>query len=243
MGQTPGRAGGQRNVVTPTPFSFRKLTPNPQPRVRRVLLIEDDLEFAQNIGPMLEEAELEVERVASKSAALAALTRFAPDVALVDLSLPDCDGTELIRDLCRERSGMPVVVVTQVSDEARILAAIRAGAAGYVFKADVGQRVVQVIEEALRGGAPLSRPVARLLLRVYRGGLPPEPAAPALTRRERSVLAMLAEGKSYAEVGLKLGVSENTVRSHVRSIYEKLGVSSKTEAVMTGLRLGLVRMT
>lgn len=209
-----------------------------------MLLIEDDLEFTQNISPMLEEAALAVERVASRSAALAALHRFAPDVALVDLSLPDCDGTELIRDLCRERAGMPVVVVTQVSDESRILSAIRAGAAGYVFKADVGQRLVQVIEEAMRGGAPLSRPVARLLLRVYRGGVPAASAsAPALTRRERSVLAMLAEGKSYAEVGEKLGVSENTVRSHVRSIYEKLNVSSKTEAVMAGLRLGLVRVT
>ncbi|HTU58473.1 MAG TPA: response regulator transcription factor, partial [Polyangiales bacterium] len=218
-------------------------TPNATPRARKVLLIEDDLEFTQNISPMLEEAALAVERVASRSAALAALQRFAPDVALVDLSLPDCDGTELIRDLCRERAGMPVVVVTQISDEARILSAIRAGAAGYVFKADVGQRVVQVIEEAMRGGAPLSRPVARLLLRVYRGGMPASAQAPALTRRERSVLAMLAEGKSYAEVGEKLGVSENTVRSHVRSIYEKLGVSSKTEAVMAGLRLGLVRVT
>jgi DNA-binding NarL/FixJ family response regulator len=192
---------------------------------------------------MLEEAALAVERVATPAAALAALHRFQPDVTLVDLSLPDCDGTELIRDLCRERPGMPVVVVTQVSDEARILSAIRAGAAGYVFKADVGQRMVQVIEEAARGGAPMSRPVARLLLRVYRGGLPTTPQAPALTRRERSVLAMLAEGKSYAEVGIKLGVSENTVRSHVRSIYEKLGVSSKTEAVMAGLRMGLVRVT
>jgi len=231
-------------VATPTPFSFRKPTPNATPRARKVLLIEDDLEFTQNISPMLEEAALAVERVASRSAALAALHRFAPDVALVDLSLPDCDGTELIRDLCRERAGMPVVVVTQVSDESRILSAIRAGAAGYVFKADVGQRLVQVIEEAMRGGAPLSRPVARLLLRVYRGGVPAASAsAPALTRRERSVLAMLAEGKSYAEVGEKLGVSENTVRSHVRSIYEKLNVSSKTEAVMAGLRLGLVRVT
>jgi len=94
----------------------------------------------------------------------------------------------------------------------------------------------------MRGGAPLSRPVARLLLQACRGTRRDRTPLPDLTRRENTVLGMLAEGKSYAEVGLRLGVSENTVRSHVRSIYEKLGVKSKTEAVIAALRLGLVRL-
>lgn len=228
--------------VTPLPFSFRKLTPAATPRVRRLLLQQRDGELARGWSALLQAAGVSVKRVESSRDALSALDGFGPDAVLLDLVLPDGDGVELVREIVRRDPQLPVVVVSAETDEARILAAIRAGASGYVFAQDMGERVVPVVEEALRGGAPLSRPVSKLLLDACRSPNGSTEPAPDLTRREQSVLSMLAEGKSYADVGTKLGVSENTVRSHVRSIYDKLGASSKTEAVMAALRLGLVRV-
>lgn len=228
--------------MTPLPFSFRQPTPTGTARVRTLLLLQPDPEFARALSASLDAAQVGVTRVSTCAEALAALSQFLPDVALIDLVLPDGDGVELIAELARRQPTLPIVVVTSENDDARILGAIRAGASGYLFKDDLGPRIVAVIEEAMRGGTPLSRPVARLLLQACRGSGREKAATVDLTRRENTVVGMLAEGKSYAEVGLRLGVSENTVRSHVRSIYDKLGVRSKTEAVIAALRLGIVRL-
>jgi DNA-binding NarL/FixJ family response regulator len=228
--------------MTPLPFSFRQPTPTGTARVRRLLLLQPDPEFACAIAATLDAAHVGVTRVSTCAEALSALSQFRPEVALIDLVLPDGDGVELIAEIARRQPTLPIVVVTSENNDARILGAIRAGASGYLFKDDLGPRVVAVIEEAMRGGTPLSRPVARLLLQACRGSGRDKAATVDLTRRENTVVGMLAEGKSYAEVGLRLGVSENTVRSHVRSIYDKLGVRSKTEAVIAALRLGIVRL-
>lgn len=228
--------------MTPLPFSFRQPTPMGTARVRRLLLLQPDPEFARALAATLDAAHVGVTRVSSSAEALSALSLFLPDVAMIDLVLPDGDGIELIAEISRRQPTLPIVVVTSENDDARILGAIRAGASGYLFKDDLGPRIVAVIEEAMRGGTPLSRPVARLLLQACRGSGRDKAASVDLTRRENTVVGMLAEGKSYAEVGQRLGVSENTVRSHVRSIYDKLGVRSKTEAVIAALRLGIVRL-
>lgn len=229
-------------MVTPLPFSFRKPTPAVTAKPRRVLMLQANPHFAREWALTLDAAGVGVSGAATRAQALDALDSFAPDVVLLDLVPRDGDGIELIAELSKRRPGLPIVVVSAEHEDARILSAIRAGACGYVFESDLGQRVVPVIEEALRGGAPMSRPVARLLLEACRGRSRENASRSELTRRENTVLGMLAEGKSYAEVGFRLGVSENTVRSHVRSIYDKLGVRSKTEAVIAALRLGIVRL-
>jgi DNA-binding NarL/FixJ family response regulator len=200
-----------------------------------------DASFAAVLWEALTRAGFGAQQSTSRADASKVCGELRPDVALVDLELPD-EGLPLVAELAKCRPAVPTVVVTAVSEEARILMALRAGAVGYVFKDDVGQRTVPIVEEAIRGGTPLSRSVARLLLRTFRGDEPKVTVRTELTPREQGVLGMLARGKSYAEVGSTLGVSENTVRSHVRSIYEKLGASSKTEAVMVGLRMGLLRV-
>ena len=229
-------------MMTPLPFAFRAPTPPSLRMPRRVLVVHSDSEFAARVTSALTEAEHAARAARNRCDAIAAFQDLSPDVTLLDLSLPDCDGVEFIRELSRRKPTMPIVVLSLERDEKRILSAIRAGASGYVFQNDVESRVVHLVEEALRGGAPLSRPVARLLLQTCRGAEFRQQDQPDLTPRERTVLGMLSEGKSYAEVGTTLGVSENTVRSHVRSIYDKLGVSSKTEAVMAALRFGLLRV-
>lgn len=229
-------------MVTPVPFAFRPPTPISTPRLRRVLVAQSDPAFAATLASALGDAGFGALSVATQAQALLALDTLSPDVVLLDLELPDGRGVASLDELFRARPSMAVVVVTAVTEEGRILESIRAGAVGYVFKEDVGHRTVPIVEEAMRGGTPMSRAVARLVLRTFRGGEPKPRGRAQLTPRERGVLDMLAQGKSYADVGATLGVSENTVRSHVRSIYDKLGASSKTEAVMAGLRMGLLRV-
>jgi len=169
-----------------------------------------------------------------------------PEVVFVDLELPDGDGVELIRALRIAHPSLPLVVFTVAASDDRILAAIHAGASGYLFKSDMVRGLATAIEEALSGGAPMSKAVARLVLRqvqvAARKPTPfPESNRDVLSAREVELLELFADGLTYAEASERLDVSQNTVRTHVRSIYDKLDVTTKTSAVMEGMRLGLMK--
>jgi len=209
----------------------------------RVLVVEDDAKFADSLRALLETYGVVARFAADLRQARAAMEARPPDVAFVDLDLPDGDGVQLIAEWTERVPHVPLVVLSVVSGAERVLAALSAGAVGYLLKADAGgERIVQAIAEARAGGAPLSGPIARLLLRRLRSApeRPSEPA-PALTARETLTLQLLADGNTYASAADELGVSINTVRSYVRSIYEKFAVGSKTEAVLAAMRLGIVR--
>lgn len=211
---------------------------------RRLLVVEDDSRLGGALVGLLEASSFDAEVVRSGAEAERSLSRTAFDAALVDLGLPDVDGVELIGRFHALHPDMPVLVITVVSLEARILAALRAGAIGYLYKEDLASRLVSAVEEVLDGGAPMSRDVARKLVEhVRRGeadGVSDDPRATALTDRERAVLEAFADGERYEDVARSLDMSVNTVRSHVRSIYDKLDVTSKTEAVVLAKRLGLL---
>ncbi len=136
-------------------------------------------------------------------------------------------------------------MLTVASTEQRIRAALRAGARGYLFKEDLGRRLVVAIEEALQGGIPMSTAVAELLLAQLRVGggeaiSAQDAASGPLTTREHQVLQRLARSLTYDETAADLGVSINTVRSYVRTIYDKLDVSTRTEAVLAALERGFL---
>src|SRR5690349_21312402 len=211
---------------------------------RRLLVVEDDARLGAALGQVLNACSFDAELVTTGAAAERAIERADFDVALVDLGLPDVDGVEVIQRMRARRPEMPILVITVVSLEERILAALRAGACGYLYKEDLGTRLVAAIDEALAGGAPMSRDVARKLVEHVRredvANVADDPRAASLTDRERAVLEAFARGERYEDVANTLGMSVNTVRSHVRSIYEKLDVTSKTEAVVLGQRLGLL---
>ncbi len=211
----------------------------------RLLMIEDDTRLITALGPLLVQQGLEVAFATTGADARAKLQEAAFDVIFVDLGLPDVDGVALIRELRAAGVEAPMVVLTAATAESRILAAIRAGARGYLFKEDMGARLAAAAREAMDGGAPMSRAVARLVLDALGPRIEPAPplvaGAQALTAREREVVDLLAEGCTYEQTAAALDVSINTVRTYVRSIYEKLSVGTKTEAVMAALRLGLVR--
>lgn len=209
--------------------------------------MEDDRRLLRLLGTSLCPAGWQPVLAATGAEALAHLrAEAAPGVALVDLGLPDVDGVALVRQLTATHPTLPVVILTVCTDERRILEAFRAGACGYLFKEDLASALAPALDEAVAGGAPMSRAVARLLLTQVRGEARAEAAPasdeprPELTSRERQVIEQLARGLSYDDVAQVLAISANTVRSHIRAIYEKLAVSSKTEAVLVALRLGLV---
>lgn len=213
---------------------------------RRLLVVEDDSTLRSYLGSVCPAGWHATLVGFAKDALRAVRNRSAGDfdVALVDLGLPDLDGVELIQAIAAERPTLPIVVLSICTAERRMLEAFRAGARGYVFKDDLGRGLAPVLEQALAGGAPMSRAVARLVLDQLRAPEPvpssgPEPH-PMLTDREQQVIEQLAHGLSYAQVGAALDISPNTVRSYIRTIYEKLCVTSKTEAVMAALRMGLL---
>ncbi len=208
---------------------------------RHVLVVEDDSRYRRALHAVLVGAGLEPTFAGSVRETLSALAGPAFEVCLVDLGLPDGDGVELIRRLSRGSAAPPIIVISVATEERRILDALRAGATGYLFKEDAG-RVAQAIEEAFDGGAPMSPRVARIVLHELRAGqdTAPTSTSASLTRREKEVVQLLAKGLSYSQVGTALSVSANTVRTHVRSIYDKLAVSTKTEAVLEALRLGVI---
>lgn len=208
---------------------------------KKVLLIEDDPRLRAVALASLSGRGLLVTAVGNARDALVRLGEVSPDVAVVDLGLPDLDGIELIGMLRERRPELPIVVLTVATSEARILAAIKAGAAGYLFKEDLDRRLASAIVDAFEGGSPMSPAVAQLVLRKIRTPEAPEVADNSvLTTRERAVLDGIARGFTYDEVGARLDISINTVRSHVRSVYDKLDASTKAEAIMTALRRGLL---
>jgi DNA-binding NarL/FixJ family response regulator len=208
-----------------------------------ILVISSDSETRRSFVEALEGAGFRALAVAS------APEQLAGDVALllVDLALRDIDAIDFVRRLARQKSPVPVVAIGTRGDDARIIAAIRSGAHGCIYADDPRERFVSAVTEALEGGRPMSRGMAPLLLEhIRRTGSSVSAermAVRPLTEREQVVLCQMARGYSYEDIGRALGVSVNTVRTFVRSVYEKLDVNSRTEAVLLGMKLGIVRGT
>jgi DNA-binding NarL/FixJ family response regulator len=210
-------------------------------RAFRLLLVEDDRRMSDVICAMLSSAGYSDLQVASTAAAAESeVKRRPPDLALVDLGLPDRDGIDLIRAIRTAAFRQPILVLTSATSDERVLAALRAGADGYLFKHEIEVRLAIALRDLVQGGAPLSPGAARAVLREL-GFEQRDLALPSLTPRETEVLGLLATGGSYVEIAGDLGVELNTVRTHIRSIYEKLGVENRAEAVNLSWRLGLLR--
>jgi DNA-binding NarL/FixJ family response regulator len=179
---------------------------------------------------------------ANMEAALAGLDAAAPDIALVDLGLPGISGIEGIGMLKQRRANLTVLVLTVYEDEERIFGALCAGACGYLVKGTPPARLMESLSEALSGGAPMSPQVARRVIEHFQlpRHAPPSPAHD-LTAHQIRILRLLVDGHHYQTAADELGVTVNTIRFHLRSIYEKLQVHSKAEAVAKALRERLVR--
>jgi DNA-binding NarL/FixJ family response regulator len=206
------------------------------------LIIEDLPDAAHWLSGVLIEAfpKVVVRTVATIAEARTALYEYPPDIALVDLNLPDGSGIELIPLVRALRSESYAIVTTIYDDDAHVFPALRAGAQGYLLKDESQEDLVRQLRSILRGELPLSPSVARAVLRHFSAESAPEPLHSHLTSKEREVLAAVADGATVGEAAQRLGITRNTAATHVKRIYSKLSISSRAEAARIAAQLGIV---
>ena len=173
--------------------------------------------------------------------ALEPITSDPPDVVLLDIGLPGMSGIDGIPFLLKRSPRTRVLVLTVYNDDDRIFAALCAGACGYLLKKTPPVRLMESLKDAIDGGGPMSPEVAGRVIQLFRDFRPSGPDKHRLTPHEFRLLKLLAEGHSYKTAANELDVSVNTIGFHMKQIYDKLHVHSKTEAVAKALRSGLVR--
>ena len=208
----------------------------------RIAVADDHPVVREGLVAMLEtEPDFQVVGTAATGAeAVALATRIDPDVMLLDLELPEMDGVGVLRRLAADGARVRVVVFTVFDTDERIIAAVEAGAAGYLLKGAPRAELFAAVRTVAGGGSLLAPVASSAVLRRVRG----EAAAggPSLTPREREVLEALARGLGNKQIAAQLAVSERTVKFHVSSLFEKLGAGNRTEAVTIAARAGLVSL-
>lgn len=194
----------------------------------RVAIVEDHADELQGFLEELQRAD-DVEVVATARTADEARQKFSaaqPDIIVVDLVLPDGTGAGLITELRVLMPSVHYVVLSAYEDYDRIYSAILAGAVGYLGKTYVGDGLVAALRDVHAGGSPISSPIARKVLQAFRVSVRPQLPISTLTIREQEILHVLASGRSYKDIANALCISTETVRTHVRNIYQKLQVDS-----------------
>jgi len=184
-----------------------------------LLSVADDLEV---VGTAVDGAE-----------AIELAEELRPDVVLMDISMPDVDGIRATGSILEARSETRVVMLTAFSDRDRVVAALDAGAIGYLLKDSEPQEVLEAVRAAARGDAPLAPRAARQLLAARS-----EEQRADLSKREREVLALVAEGLPNKLIAHRLEISEKTVKTHLTSVFQRIGVSDRTQAALWAQRQG-----
>jgi len=208
----------------------------------KVAIIEDHRQFRECLEFLLNNTAGYrcVGSFRSMEEALEKIKFELPDVALVDIGLPGMSGVEGVGILKERYPTLLLLMNTVYDDDERIFEALCAGASGYLLKKTPPARLLESLQEAMAGGAPMSPEVARRVLSVFREIRPPKHADYQLTPHELRLLKLLVEGHSYKTAAAKLGVSVKTISFHLQKIYEKLQVHSKSEAVAKALHNRLV---
>ena len=209
----------------------------------RVAIVEDQRDIREGLRFLIDGTD--GYRCAGAFASMEeAVPRIGPDfadVVLTDIGLPGMSGIEGIRILKERHPDLKLVALTIYEDDDRIFEALCAGASGYLLKTTPPARLLECLQDVNSGGAPMSPEVASRVIRLFRDIRPPDVSEHHLTPHEIRLLKLLAEGHSYKTAAAQLGSSVNTVAFHMKSIYTKLQVHSKSEAVAKAFRSRLVR--
>lgn len=200
----------------------------------RIALVEDDERLRGLLVSHLESSP-GIRCIAAYGDAESALRDApdkAPDIILMDINLPGISGIEAIRAMKPALPATDFVILTVFEDNKRIFEALEAGAVGYLLKSTSPKELIEALHEVRRGGSPTSAPIARKIVQSFQRHPVPDTSHEALTEREDEVLTQLARGFTYKEISQNLFISRDTVHSHIRNIYRKLHVRSRTEAVV-----------
>ena len=203
-----------------------------------VSIVEDDADIRANLAHLITQtADFRlVSEHASAEDALAHLPRLAPDVVLMDIHLPGISGIECVRRLKSELPQVQVIMLTIYEDSDQIFQSLRAGASGYLLKRTPGAKILESIREVHSGGSPMNSHIARKVVQFFNQASPPASPLEMLSEREQEVLVLLSRGQLYKQIAESLGITMDTVRKHLQSIYQKLHVHSRTEAVVKYLQ-------
>ena len=166
-----------------------------------------------------------------------------PDVILMDLEMPRLDGIAAIREIRAEQQETKILVLTSYTDEERVIAAVRAGANGYVLKTTMPDDLLLAIRQVHQGDLPLDPSVTNTVVRELNRPLAPSPSRPdQLTDREIDVIRLIAKGRANQQIASELGVSERTVSTHISRIFTKLQLENRTQAALYALRMRLANL-
>ena len=215
----------------------------PRPPIIKVAIIEDRRDIREGLAVLVNGTEGYQCTGAFRSmeSALEDIGRDLPHLALVDIGLPGMSGIEGIRILGDRYPGLLMLVLSVYNDDERIFDALCAGACGYLLKNTPPARLLASLEEAVMGGSPMSPQIARRVVTLFRDTRPPETPDSQLTPHETRLLKLLVDGHSYKSAAKELRVSVHAISFHMRSIYDKLQVHSKSEAVSKAFRHRLIR--
>lgn len=205
----------------------------------KVSIVEDDRITREGLATLVRKSpDLQlVETYADGESAIRGIAHDLPDVVVMDLNLAppgsgSLNGTDCVAALKTAHPRLQVIMLTVYDDADRIFESLRAGASGYILKRTSPAEIVAAIKEVHAGGAPMSMQIARRVVDSFRRETPRPSEFQSLTPREREILSLLAEGGLYKEIARKLGISTSTVRVHLHSVYSKLHVQTRTQAVL-----------
>lgn len=200
----------------------------------RVSLVEDNRGTRESLTELLERAgSLRfVGAHPNGEEALKQIPAEEPDVVLMDINLPHMNGIECVSRLKERLPKTQVLMLTTYEESDLIFDSLRKGASGYLLKNTTPKDLIQAIEQVHVGGAPMSMQIARKVVSHFQQIKKPQSDMEQLTKREQEILALLAKGYLYKEIGDQLGITLSTVRSHLHTVYEKMHVQSRTEAVV-----------
>lgn len=198
------------------------------PFKKRVVIVEDDQEIRDSFNLIVNSSQkfLVANTYSNCEDAISALAKDRPEIVLMDIELPGINGikgTQIIRD---KSPNTEIIMVTVYEDSDLVFEALKAGASGYITKSANYTELLSALEEIVRGGAPMSSRIARMVIDNYHIN----PNSP-LTKRETTILQLISEGKTYTQISEELFISKETAKTHIKNIYSKLQVNSKSEAI------------
>ncbi|MCX2743105.1 response regulator transcription factor [Mangrovivirga sp. M17] len=195
---------------------------------KKIIIIEDQEDLRESFEVIINGSDKFFVQSTYPNAekALREISKVRPDIAMVDLELPGMNGIEAIKHIKEKSPKTECVIVTVYEDSDLVFEGLKAGAVGYIIKNANYLEIISALDELVRGGSPMSSQIARMVIQNFHIN----PNSP-LSSRETDVLKLIAEGKSYTQISEELFISKETARSHIKNIYVKLNVNSKSEAI------------
>jgi len=208
----------------------------------KIAIVEDNITFLKQIEKLIKKDDkfTLIGTATTGEEAVKLIERGGPELVLLDLSLPDIQGTEVIRRIREKKIKCNFLILTVFEEENSVLSAVRVGAAGYLLKGTPYRKIKEALLEIHAGGSVIQPNLARTLLNIFMEQERLKTEVKPLSKREKEILNYIAKGLSNKEVAEVLGLSSTTVRTHLEHIYEKLNVTNRVEAVTEGIRQGLI---